>query len=294
MLLRVTAGPELSAAERAAVREVIDRATDLDGRPPVSDAALLAGSHGGGAIHVCAYDGPRLVGYGVLLEPGGRGSATAELVVSPDERGHGVGEALVAELSDHARDGMSLWAHGRSASAARLALALGYREARVLHQLGRSLRELPQGPRLPEGFWLRPFVAGADDDEFLRVNAEAFPHLPDQGEWGLRDLRARLAQPWYDPAGFLVAEGPGGMVGFHWTKCHPPGPVGEVYVLAVAPEARGRGLADALLSAGLRHLRRRGMSQVMLYVDGDNHPALGLYRRWGFTEWDIDVLYESG
>ena len=293
MLLRVTAGTGLSDAELAAVREVIGRATAMDGRPPISDDALLAGARGGGATHVCAYDGPRLVGYGVLLDPGVSGSPVAELVVSPDDRGHGVGEALVAELAEHAPDGMSLWAHGRSASAARLARALGYRPARVLYQLGRSLRALPPVPPVPAGYSMRPFEPGVDDDDFLRVNVAAFPHLPDQGGWGRSDLAGRLAQPWYDPAGFLVAEGPDGIAGFHWTKCHPPEPVGEVYVLAVAPEHRGKGLAGALLAAGMRHLADRGMSQVMLYVDGDNGPALGLYRRWGFTEWDTDVLFAS-
>ena len=59
-----------------------------------------------------AEDGPAVV-VGVAGQ-----APVAELVVSPDDRGHGVGEALVAELAEHAPDGMSLWAHGRSASAA--------------------------------------------------------------------------------------------------------------------------------------------------------------------------------
>ena len=46
------------------------------------------------------------------------------------------------------------------------------------------------------------------------------------------DLAARIAEPWFDPAGFFVALRGDTMVGFHWTK-HHPGRLGEVYVLGV-------------------------------------------------------------
>ena len=84
------------------------------------------------------------------------------------------------------------------------------------------------------------------------------------------------------------------MAGFHWTKEHrDPGaePVGEVYVLAVDPAYQGRGLGPALTLAGLQHLRSRGLSTVMLYVDGDNAPAIATYRRLGFERVALDVMY---
>ncbi|HXE57185.1 MAG TPA: ribosomal protein S18-alanine N-acetyltransferase [Gemmatimonadales bacterium] len=58
---------------------------------------------------------------------------------------------------------------------------------------------------------------------------------------------------------------------------------GEILNLAVAPEARRRGIASALLDAGLAWLERRGAAEVFLEVRESNAAALALYRRHGFA-----------
>ena len=53
------------------------------------------------------------------------------------------------------------------------------------------------------------------------MNAAAFAHHPEQGQWTAPDLDHRMAEDWFDPAGFLVLDAPDGeMAGFHWTKVH--------------------------------------------------------------------------
>ncbi|HWH00275.1 MAG TPA: GNAT family N-acetyltransferase, partial [Pilimelia sp.] len=112
--------------------------------------------------------------------------------------------------------------------------------------------------------------------------------------------------PWFDPAGFLLAvrEADDALVGFHWTKVHgaagaaaaPAGTpaIGEVYVVGVDPAAHGTGLGTALTLAGLRHLRARGLTRAMLYVDEDNTAADRLYARLGFARHSADVQYQFG
>ncbi len=44
-----------------------------------------------------------------------------------------------------------------------------------------------------------------------------------------------MAEPWFDPAGLLLAEDADGtLLGFHWTKRHDER-LGEVYVVGISP-----------------------------------------------------------
>jgi mycothiol synthase len=167
--------------------------------------------------------------------------------------------------------------HDRAAEAAGLVLV------REVLQLRRPL-PAPDPPDID----LRPFVAGTDDEAFLGVNNRAFAWHPDQGGWTSAQLAERMAEPWFDPAGFLLHERDGQLAGFCWTKVHPPTAVdpelGEIFVIAVDPAFHGQGLGRALTLAGLAHMARAGVGTGMLHVESTNVAARRLYDDLGFEQ----------
>lgn len=188
---------------------------------------------------------------------------------------------------------LRVWSHGRHSRLIDVLDARGFVRARELHQLRRAASlELPVDPPLAAGVRVRTFEPGRDEPAWLALNAAAFAHHPEQGATTAADLAALMTEPWFDPAGFLLAEQVDELVGFHWTKVHPDG-AGEVYVLGVAPAGQGLGLGGALLIRGLRHLHEQGCPYVLLYVDGENPAALHLYERDGFVRHDLDVQWRS-
>jgi mycothiol synthase len=214
------------------------------------------------------------------------GDAPVELVVDPSERRQGLGRAMLDEL---VADGeLSFWAHGDLPGARALAASTGLRAERTLLVLRLELTEQPAVEVVPDGVTLRAYRP-EDADAIIAVNARAFAHHPEQGAMDRADFERRTSSDWFDPAGLFVAERGGEVIGFHWTKLE--GGVGEVYVVGIDPDAQGRGLGKALTARGIRHMYEQGARIIDLYVEGDNAPALAVYRRLGFTEHAKDVLY---
>ncbi|MBP2705012.1 mycothiol synthase [Microbispora sp. RL4-1S] len=294
MNTRVEIHDRLSDTDVAAVLAVADAATDADGVRPLNEQAMLHLRHGGGpgVRALVLRDDGAAVGFAQL--GASADGPSGELVIHPGYRRRGLGRRLLEAVLEESGGHVRLWAHGDHPGAAGLARALGLDRARALWRMRRPLTDpLPAAP-LPGGVRLRAFEPGRDEEAWLTLNALAFATHPEQGAWTIDDLKQREREPWFDSAGFLLAVRGDALAGFHWTKVHEGeagGPIGEVYVVGVAPGERGSGLGRALTLAGLAHLRSRGLAQVMLYVDEENTPAIRLYESLGFTHWDTDVMY---
>lgn len=180
--------------------------------------------------------------------------------------------------------------------------AAGLTNRRDLRQLRRPLpvdTDHPARASAP-ALAVRPFRGGADVDAWLRVNNRAFAAHPDQGRETTETLAARMAEPWFDPADFLVADEPnrpGELAGFCWTKRHraaePDPALGEIYIIGVDPSHRGEGLGPSFVLAGLDHLGEGGLRTAVLYVDADNERARRLYDRLGFAAHRVRRLYTA-
>lgn len=288
-----------SADQIAETLALLDAAEAADGVHAISEAGLLRLGSGAGepairpGLHLLAYHANGvLVGYAGLDERVER--RTAEFVVHPEYRRRGIGSRLLVALLERVRGPLWVWAHGEHPAALRMAQRAGLTRRRELFQLRRDLHEPLPSRLLPPGVRLRSFVPGRDEPAVVRLNNRAFAWHPERSRWDASELAVLETQPWFDPKGFLLAvDEQQRLLGFHWTKVHHGG-LGEVYVLAVDPDAQGIGLGSALTVAGLMYLRERGLPEAMLYVDSENSPALRTYQKLGFTHHHTDVEFLLG
>jgi mycothiol synthase len=266
-----------------AIEDVSRASTEADGVEPLDEGAWRRLRHHADELQVTLEPG---IGFAVV------DGDLLHLVVAPDHRRQGVGRRLLAQAVGERAGPWQAWSHGDHPAAAALARRTGFDRVRELWVMRRSL---PTSSAPPPGdgrtYEVRSFRPG-DEAEVVRVNAAAFAHHPEQGSMDADELAERMAEPWFDPAGLLVAADGDRLLGFHWTKRHSA-TVGEVYVVGIDPASQGLGLGKVLVDAGLRHLRDGGAEDVLLYVESDNVPAVRLYEGLGFTHapTDTHVMY---
>lgn len=252
---------------------------DADGHDPLDEASELHLKHRG-------LEGARLLladraGFALLL------GDELNLAVHPEHRGAGLGTKLATAIAD---DAASAWSHGDHPAARVLAARHGLHPVRELWVMRRDLAT--PLPRLPDTAGVSVIgYSEAYAEDLLRINAAAFADHPEQGAMDRAGLAERMAEPWFDPAGLLLAiddAQDGRMLGFHWTKRHDP-TLGEVYVVGIDPAAQGRGLGKLLTLAGLHHLADESTREILLYVESDNLPARAVYEGLGFTHAAVDT-----
>lgn len=114
--------------------------------------------------------------------------------------------------------------------------------------------------------------------------------LPDE-TWAARVAKSAVSG--IDCA--LVAEQGGHLSGLLWAKVdgQDAGRV-NLFQVWVAPEARGRGVAAALLDEALGWARARGTRVVHLGVNSANAGAIRLYERAGFAPIGEPYLMREG
>ncbi|HEX4197810.1 MAG TPA: GNAT family N-acetyltransferase [Caulobacteraceae bacterium] len=153
-----------------------------------------------------------------------------------------------------------------------------------IQRLRRDLADGVADPVWPPGFSVRAF---APDDAAAVHRLMRIAYARGGGgvgafeDWwpGLRDDAE------FDPdLCFLAVDGSGRIVGAAqcWTSAF-------IKDLVVHPDARQRGLGEALLLTAFAAFRRRGAAQVDLKVELDNPTgAVRLYRRLGMVDVAID------
>jgi mycothiol synthase len=310
----------LSADDAAAVAAVLAAAEPVDDTGEYPDATDMADwwknwnadlDHDG--VAVCDPSG-LLVGYAtVTASPTFREAFTVDLEgrVRPDQRGRGIGRAL---LSWQLARGAELHAEREPAAPARLEVAVpeamtslealvrraGLRPERWFRAMSRPLTGLPAVPDVP-GIELVPYSPDRDDEVRRAHNAAFTEHHGsserDPATWqslftGQRAFRPDLS---------VLALEDGVLLGYVLAYVFEADALAlgqrrsDLGQIGVLPQARGRGLASAMIAAALHAAASHDCTGASLQVDTDNVTgALRLYEKLGFSTdrtrvaWSLD------
>jgi mycothiol synthase len=300
-MLDVRVRRPIAPADVVTIQRLDGLAQATDGHPSLGGSVWrdLAHPSPASAIVVASLDGEPVAALHVAPSENDGRSVTMATVVDPHHRAADLERALLdAALAEPelGRHRMLLWVFGADDRADRFALPFGFTPERELRQMEVAL-PVEARPSWPDGVEVRPFRVGIDERTWLTVNNRAFADDPDQRGWSIETLEGREAEPWFDPAGFLLAWRGEALAGFCWTRLHPPAPPhhpqarGEIYVIGVDPAHQGIGLGRALVLGGLDVVYARGAGVGMLFVDAINVAAVALYESLGFATLRVDRAY---
>jgi ribosomal protein S18 acetylase RimI-like enzyme len=130
---------------------------------------------------------------------------------------------------------------------------------------------------IPDGYHATSVTPGAEMD-FQKVVTRSFREAS-YADW----YRRIQDDPEYDPRNFLMirkGEIPVAVV-VAWQRTFEGEKVGQLHVLAVDPDFRGQGLAQAMMLLCLIRSRERGFKRMVIVTEDDFIPAISLYLSYG-------------
>jgi mycothiol synthase len=219
-----------------------------------------------------------------------------QLFVHPARRRRGYGTRLIEAGLEWVR------AHGEPV----LALAAPQGESALPFLRARGfayhsslwLLRLPEAapvaaPRFPPEFVSYTYPPGFPISRYVDLVNRSFADHPSPLTVSVELIERVHGRPTFDPTEIVLVgptASPEQPVGFCRTKVLQDGErrVGEITLVGVLPDWRGRGLGRELLRWGVAFLRQRGVADLTLSVEARNEHALALYERTGFVrvqEW---------
>ena len=158
---------------------------------------------------------------------------------------------------------------------------------------------LADPPRWPDGVTVRTFVPGEDEAAWLDGEQPRLRRPPGAGRLDRRHAARPRARAVVRPRRASCSRSTTtAWPASCWTKVHPADPPREPDAARrdlrdrrrPAP-ARTRARARADRRAASQSLAERGITTGMLFVDGANAAAVGLYRALGFVDHRVDRAY---
>jgi ribosomal protein S18 acetylase RimI-like enzyme len=133
-------------------------------------------------------------------------------------------------------------------------------------------------------------------EEYFRPAVGEVVFARQHGGW--RDDYRRQVPAFHDPTdGKYVAVAANGsaIVGYVGWNVDPVRERGEIEIVAVSEEHRGRRIGTALCDHAIADMKRRGARMVAIGTGGDDFhaPARALYERLGCTPYPVTVYFRE-
>lgn len=151
-----------------------------------------------------------------------------------------------------------------------------------------------QEPTVPEGFEIRSFRPGVDEDAWCTVRNAAFSTLKGSETPITPEMVAKMpTESDYLDGGMMILyeyDQPVGVVRGAEDE-YEGSAIMNIGPLAILPEYQGKGLGRALLRASIKFSKEKGYKRCVLCVNADNEQAKALYLQEGFEETEGVVCY---
>jgi mycothiol synthase len=243
-----------------------------------------------------------LIGYvSAFLEPG-IGRVLLDGAVHPSHRRKGMATELFNCAIRHARqaelNAAQICISEANTPAKKMALRFDMKFTRHFIEFKLDLAGIQLPDVAPGEYIVRQLQSGEED------HLTAIQNISFAESWGFNpnttaEILYRVHLSSCSPEDIIMAYRKDQPVGYCWTRIltdetsKTKTRIGEIHMIGVDPDFRGRRLGRIILLAGLSHLKRKGIEKVELTADAEDPAARRLYESAGFTEGLKAEWYEK-
>ena len=276
----------------------LDRSGRFISKQRLAEALGHPNFHPEDDLFVAEFDNT-IIGYaGAVLEAAIH-RAILECIIHPHHRKKSIATELIRRTLRHAEasniKAAQVCIPEANLPGKTLALRMGFKFIRYFYELTLDLDNMRLPDMGPSEFVIRS-LGPDEEDKLTQIQNRSFA-----GSWGFNpntpdEIAYRINLSSCSPGNIMIVYLKNKPIGYCWTRIFAEersaaGSLkGEIHMLGVDPDYRGKGIGRNVLLAGLADLKTKGVTIVELTADGEEPVALGLYASVGFevcsrTEW---------
>jgi mycothiol synthase len=244
----------------------------------------------------------KIIGYISLVPELGIGRVLLDCLVHPQHRRRGMATKLFSRATGRAKEMGAKVAQisipEANVAGKRLVTSLSFKFIHRFLELKLDFYNIHL-PDVKHGSYLSRELRSGEENKLTEIQNRSFV-----GTWGFNpntteEIVYRVNLSGNAPQDVIMAYEGGKPIGYCWTRVKAEENVtrgenrGQIHMLGVDPEYRGKGIGKEILLMGLAYLKGKGIDVVELTVDGKNKAARSLYESVGFEVSSTTMWYEK-